>query len=219
MKTQNDKGEQRYTTKALIDSGCTISSIDKGFVRSQKLITRPIGREITVRNADGSINGVVKDVVTVDIEITDNDGTKHSETIDLQVVNLGGKHNVFLGHDWLEEHNPMIDWRDGNLAFTRCNTSCHVYRDNNRLETVQEYLRRLEDYEDNGFREELVRAFQTKSTKIAVEAAKKGNIEIPQHYQDYADVFEKKDFDKLPERRQWDHAINLKEGTDIDRKL
>ena len=32
---------------------------------------------------------------------------------------------------------------------------------------------------------------------------------VPKSYHDYDDIFTKKDFDKLPERRPWDHAIEL----------
>ena len=32
---------------------------------------------------------------------------------------------------------------------------------------------------------------------------------VPAHYHEYKDVFDKKDFDQLPERRIWDHVIEL----------
>ena len=32
---------------------------------------------------------------------------------------------------------------------------------------------------------------------------------VPKHYHDYHDIFTKKEFDKLPERWSWDHAIEL----------
>jgi len=62
-------------------------------------------------------------------------------------------------------------------------------------------------------------AFQTKSTQLAAQAAKEETVEIPPHYMDYKDVFEKKEFDKLPERRPWDHAINLLPYGEQDLKL
>ena len=34
---------------------------------------------------------------------------------------------------------------------------------------------------------------------------------VPSQYHDYRDVFDKKDFDQLPERQVWDHAIELDE--------
>jgi hypothetical protein len=35
---------------------------------------------------------------------------------------------------------------------------------------------------------------------------------LPKQYHNYEDLFTKKDFDKLPEQRPWDHAINLTPG-------
>ena len=36
--------------------------------------------------------------------------------------------------------------------------------------------------------------------------------DLPRYLQDYEDVFDKKEFDKLPPRRPWDHAIELIPG-------
>jgi len=35
---------------------------------------------------------------------------------------------------------------------------------------------------------------------------------VPSHYHEYKDVFNRKDFNELPERRIWDHAIKLTPG-------
>ena len=37
---------------------------------------------------------------------------------------------------------------------------------------------------------------------------------IPRHLQDFEDVFSKASFDSLPERKQWDHAIELLPGAE-----
>ena len=52
------------------------------------------------------------------------------------------------------------------------------------------------------------------ATELAVKAAE-GKVEktleemLPPHYLEYREVFEKKDFDTLPERRPWDHVIEM----------
>ena len=59
-----------------------------------------------------------------------------------------------------------------------------------------------------------VRATGTKSQQLA-EAAQRAQPEktfeeiVPREYWDYQDVFSKESFDELPDRRQWDHAIEL----------
>jgi hypothetical protein len=31
-----------------------------------------------------------------------------------------GNAEIFIGHDWLYEHNPKIDWRKGTIDLTNC---------------------------------------------------------------------------------------------------
>ena len=60
----------------------------------------------------------------MEIEITDSAGNVHRELIDLPVVNLG-KHEIFLGFDWLKLHNPLIDWQKKTLLFAHCQGACN----------------------------------------------------------------------------------------------
>ena len=109
---------RRYPVSLLVDSGCTRSSIDKDFVKSQGLTTKPAPVRRTVRNADYTINGYIDEYVDVYLEFKDGDGNTHEESIELQVVNLGG-HDIFLGFDWLETHNPVIDWQDRSITIPK----------------------------------------------------------------------------------------------------
>ncbi|EGN93314.1 hypothetical protein SERLA73DRAFT_17691, partial [Serpula lacrymans var. lacrymans S7.3] len=62
---------------------------------------------------DGTLNknGAINEFVILLMEI---DG--HVEKIHLAVTNLGnGK--MFLGHEWLNKHNPKIDWKELKLTF------------------------------------------------------------------------------------------------------
>lgn len=43
--------------------------------------------------------------------------------MDMAVVHLDSA-DIFLGHDWLKQHNPTIDWTLGTLLFHRCPESC-----------------------------------------------------------------------------------------------
>jgi hypothetical protein len=55
--------------------------------------------------------------------------------------------------------------------------------------------------------------------ELAIEQSKKErqkNFEedLPKYLQDYQDVFEERDFNELPQRRPWDHAIELLPGSE-----
>ena len=58
------------------------------------------------------------------------------------------------------------------------------------------------------------------ATKLAAAAHETKRVQtleecVPAHYlEEFRSVFEKKDFDKLLERRKWDHAIELKPGAE-----
>jgi hypothetical protein len=47
----------------------------------------------------------------------------HSEHTLFAVTNLGDQ-QMLLGHDWLVNHNPEIDWARGEVKFTRCHSHC-----------------------------------------------------------------------------------------------
>ena len=48
---------------------------------------------------------------------------EHEEIMEFLVLDLG-KQDMFLGHDWLQFHNPEIDWQNEKLKFTRCPQEC-----------------------------------------------------------------------------------------------
>ena len=51
----------------------------------------------------------------------------------------------------------------------------------------------------------------TLSTELAI-AAHKDEVTLPQQYSEYTDIFSEQTFDALPPRRDFDHAIDLKES-------
>ena len=78
----------------LVNSGCSISSIDSMFVWVNRVPIKSSPNPRTVLNADGSINGIVKNLAEVHLWVVDHKGVAHNKAIDLQVINLGGKHDI-----------------------------------------------------------------------------------------------------------------------------
>lgn len=112
-----DTGEP-LAARGLLDSGCSKTSIDYDYVRKHQLTTQPSEVIIPIYNADGSLNGHIKEYVELLATIRDSSGREHREKRDLPVANLAGKHDIFLGFDWLAEHNPTIDWQGRHLQFS-----------------------------------------------------------------------------------------------------
>ena len=94
-----------------------------------------------------------------------------------------GKNEMLLGQDWLTEHNPVIDWRNRKVALSCCPPQCKVKEPEVTVKKTQEEPERDNDGVLTGVMPEYVKAFKH--------------------------LFEKKNFDKLPKRREWDHEINL----------
>jgi len=153
----------------------------------------------------------------------------HKECITLTVTDLG-KENVFLGHEWLQYHNPSTDWKQKHLYFDRCLQHCGAQLYDNVTEPEDEV--QPEQSFDDEFIEEgerllmvdmlrplEIQAHYTPSQEMAVEDEKKKREktveeDLPDYLQDYRDIFDKKEFDELPPPRPWDHVIELIKGAD-----
>ena len=117
---RSSQSESPLDVHVLIDSGCTKSCIDKGFVRRYDLPTEKLNHPYAIYNVDGTSNegGRIEDIAVIELQIGD-----HSEEIRLPVMTIASS-NIFLGYDWLAKHNPEIDWKKGEIEFTRCPTGC-----------------------------------------------------------------------------------------------
>ena len=122
--------EENFDVKALLDSGCMSSVISKWFVKEHHINTIKLPQAITATNADGTINagGKITDMVQLKVKIQD-----HKEVMELTVTDIGKK-DVFIGHDWLQNHNPKIDWQNKKIKSSRCPGVCYQTSEANELE-------------------------------------------------------------------------------------
>ncbi len=107
------------TSSALIDSGCTSSAINRAFVKKHNIPTCVTAAPITVYNADRSKNSSGQITAFAELRIMIGD---HAKRINLAITDLKDC-DIFLGHDWLVRHNPLINWQTGKMTFARC--QCH----------------------------------------------------------------------------------------------
>ena len=153
----------------------------------------------------------------------------HVKRIQLAVTNTGNL-NLFIGLEWLRRHNPSIDWKKSQILFNRCLAECGFISTPDDLEREQ-----VRDVPQQAFHlldGERVLTYDVDSwvaNWVASNGYSKEPAEVtedeifrkrvPEEYHEFSDVFAKKDFEKLPERRSWDHAIELAPGfKPVDRK-
>ena len=115
VKTKNGKN---LKVKALVDSGCTHTGIDKQLVKDKRIQTKRINFSFEVFNADGMKNREVTKVAPLEIEIN-----SHKEKLEAVVMDLD-RTDMFLGYNWLVKHNPEVNWKNGTIKFTRCPGNC-----------------------------------------------------------------------------------------------
>jgi len=121
----------------------------------------------------------------------------HKETLEAAVTDLDGT-DMFLGHNWLVKHNPEVNWKNGTIKFTRCPGNCTMM------------------YKDIWFntkwtKETIIDKTEQGNSKIRKEPDKTNSEDLPKYIRPFTHLFNKKKFKKLPERREWDHEINLTE--------
>src|SRR5713101_2422817 len=199
---------KKINVAALLDSGCDGLSINHRFILRNKILTRQVQNLMKVTNANGTENkhGMIKEYVILRVQIDE-----HIEELEFAVMQLNST-NIFLGLDWLRHHNPLVNWNTGQLRFESCPKECQHNSvrsagvDKVQIETqahAQEQWEILEVLKE-----------QVEGRKYSYEPIKMVTFEevVPKHYHEYKDVFDEKEFNKLPQRRTWDHTIELEEG-------
>ena len=100
IKTKNGR---KLKVKALVDSGCTHTGIDKQLVKEKKIQMKAIDFSFEVFNADGTKNREVTKMAPLEVEIN-----RHKEILEAAVMDLN-RTDMFLGYDWLVKHNPEVN--------------------------------------------------------------------------------------------------------------
>jgi len=190
VKTKNGKN---LKVKALVDSGCTHTGIDEQLVKKKRIQTKKIDFSFEVFNADGTKNGEVTKIAPLEVEIN-----RHKETLEAAVTDLDGT-DMFLGHDWLVKHNPEVNWKNRTIKFTRCPGNCTMTH-----KDIWFNSRRTKETETKDNQEQ-------DNSEIGKEPDKTNPEDLPEYIRPFTHLFNKKKFEKLPERREWDHEINLME--------
>jgi len=121
-----------------------------------------------------------------------------------------GKTNVILGIPWLQAHNPEINWKTEEVKMMRCLPLCRrntklkekkETRKGKRVATLEEekIVKGTVDNKENWGREKEVEADHRKIEEI-----------VPQKFLKWKKVFGKVELERIPTRKVWDYAIDLK---------
>ena len=115
IKTKNSK---KIKIKALVNSRCAYTRINKQLVKDKRIQTRPINFSFEVFNVNRTKNGEVIKVASLEIKIN-----RYKEQLEAVVTDLN-RIDMFLGHNWLVKHNLKVNWKNEIIKFTRCPENC-----------------------------------------------------------------------------------------------
>src|SRR6202522_2885301 len=111
---------EKKSVSALVDCGAAREVIDRHYAKSSGFKLVKLTEPIPVFNVDGTPNkaGSITEVVNLILRYKN-----HSERTTFAVCGLG-KQKLILGHSWLREHNPEIDWVTQEVKMSRCPPWC-----------------------------------------------------------------------------------------------
>jgi hypothetical protein len=226
-----DIGLSKRTVKTLIDSGAGGLFIDQNFTKNFDI--NYLDEPVKDYNVDGMENkqGTINAYVNLEFSLGEQ---KFKECF--YVTGLG-KQRIILGFPWLHKHNPIIDWKKGEITFKPFQIDWRCIMEKGK-QIQQEQQPKIEEVVD---KEELknwttlpivedklgvyIELLETDvwihKTNIATELAIEENSKkqdktdkqlVPAEYHEYLDIFSEEKAHCFPKSRPWDHKIEMKEG-------
>ena len=209
-----------HTELVLIDSGAGGCFIDHDVVKEHSMTPTQLEKPIKVKNVDGTENKKGQITHFVRLNLTIND--RHCN-IRFLITGIG-KNRLILGLPWLIRENPDIDWKTGTLRWRTLSelqiaqietdeeddSDFENDEDESTLETAQYCINSIHLHPD-------IIISRAKISELIEQQygdnSKKGLTErqlVPKEYHAYLDRFSKKEANRYPDPRIWDHEINLK---------
>jgi len=188
--------------KALLDSGTMGMFMDRQMAARHRFKLQKLERLLVVRNVDSTNNSGGAIMYQVECNVFYKG---HMEKMRMDVCNLG-KTEVILGMPWLAAHNPEINWETGEVKMTRCpplcGGKCQKKEKVKRIATEEEekIVRWVIDDKEDWGREEEIEEDYRKIEEM-----------VPKKFLKWRKVFGKVESERIPKRKIWDHAIDLKE--------
>ncbi|KAK3506401.1 hypothetical protein QTP70_016614, partial [Hemibagrus guttatus] len=179
---------------ALLDSGSAGNFISGSLCRQLHLRTTATPKVYQIHAVTGrSLRQVCRLAGPLHLQI----GALHIEEIHLMVLE-DSKADVVLGRPWLEQHDPILSWKTGEVLRwgEQCFEGCFPERPSPRFSRVQK--------------------IQMHATSVE-SPFKSRSVDIPACYSHFRDVFCPRKASKLPPHRPGDCAIDLVPGEPVPR--
>jgi len=188
--------------KVLLDSSTMGMFMDRQMAARHRFKLQKLERLIAIRNVDSTNNSERAIMHQVECNMFYKG---HVERMRMDICDLG-KTEVILGILWLAAHNPEINWETGEVKMMRCPL---LYGGKSQkkekvkrvaIEEEEKIVYWAIDDKENWGREEEMEENHRKVKEM-----------IPKRFLKWRKVFGKVELERMPTRKVWDHAIDLKE--------
>jgi len=151
--------------------------------------------------------------------LVNNNGKKASHAF--FIANIG-QDDFILGYPFFEASNPSVDWSGGliegfmTISSINADTWRPSHKEAKRRESTPAWVRSIPGWEKG---DEIWLQTCVAKTTVAQQLAKAATDKkkctwqeiVPERYHRHGKVFSEKASERFPDRRPWDHAIELKE--------
>ena len=187
---------------ALVDSGAQKSFVSQEWAKKHLRAAQEAPRLVTAVDGHQIKSYGSRDM---ELQLTDALGAMRDEDVTCEAVNMQG-YDMILGYDWLQHANPDINWALGTWLWRPLSPS--QKKENTFIAFV----------DDGKIRKEVRRGgtlgilwCQPWGGSIRLNMIHEGEA-LPPEYEDFEDVFDSDNADRLPEHASHDHAIDLLPG-------
>ena len=109
------KDNKTVDLEALLDSGAGGLFIDETFVKRNNFTLHKLPEPLNAYNVDGTLNKKVTITSYIKADLKIGEWIKQTH---LYVTRLG-KQKVILGFPWLQDENPTVDWKSGEIQWKK----------------------------------------------------------------------------------------------------
>jgi hypothetical protein len=196
--------------QALVDSGATDNFMHLNFARRMGLGMKALPNPKKIFNIDNTTNksGMITHYLNLNVV------TKgiHKEMCFL-ITDIG-REDILLGYPWLATFEPKFNWQSATMAPQFMPVI--ISSINPRIIRSQPIIAvALSESEKHSIVQQLESECTIRgiSTDLAIQAGTHQTaMKIPEEYQEFNSVFDNEASQRFPPSREWDHAIELKQG-------
>ena len=131
----------------------------------------------------------------------------HQETLTFYLI-TSPRHPIIVGFSWLKAQNPLVDWHNHLITF---------FQTSSEVQAISHVVVGAHPPINAGISSKADAHIPVTTRKIVHSASSRNPIRtttdsLPSKYEDFKDVFEKKNANHLSEHRCYDCPIDMQEG-------